>query len=214
VKAAPCRRGKPPWVLVALILLQNLIPGSTLRADACAPIDSSVRSPSGASTIVLAGANLGRAVDSTAMATAAGNWNQACESSDNPWLATTGTGDFRVHVDFYAGSDTNNGIECNGKCACTRLSTSSTGGAIIGATVQMFEKQRNGTPCTANSSQILTHELGHALGLADSNCSGRIMGDLGASIAAGDCMAVDMNFRTFIERLFPEPTDHEGPCGT
>lgn len=193
-----------------LLLLIAAIP-RLVDADSCAPIKSTVAAPSSASTLLLAGANRGRAVDTGALGTAANNWNQACSANDNPVLTTSGTGDFRIYVDFYSGSDSANGINCSGKCACTDLNTS--GGVITGATIKMFEKQGNGASCTGSTNQILTHEVGHALGLDDSNCSDRIMGNLSAAIAPGDCSAVDLNFRTAAERAAPEPP-HEGPCGT
>jgi hypothetical protein len=116
-----------------------------------------------------------------------------------------------VNVIFYGGTDATNGFSCSGKCACTE--TQITSGAVSGATVRLFAQQSNGTSCLGAQSEILTHELGHVLGLGDSTCSGRIMGDVFGNIDAADCTAVDGNFLTQGEIKTPDPGDGSGPCG-
>jgi hypothetical protein len=186
-----------------------------LAADACTPLLSGVTSASRTSSVALSGVSQGRSVDSTALSNASSNWNGGCSGYDNPQFSTSGTADIAVNVIFYSGTDAANGFSCSGKCACT--DTQITGGAVSGATVRMFERQGNGTSCTGAQSEVLTHELGHVLGLGDppagASCSGRIMGDLFGSIGGAECTTVDGNFFTRDEVNRPSPGDGQGPCG-
>ncbi|HSL81580.1 MAG TPA: hypothetical protein VLF66_02315 [Thermoanaerobaculia bacterium] len=160
------------------------------------------------STITLNGVNSGRSVDTTALSSASDAWNNSCSTYGNPSFQTSGTADMSVNVHFYNGTDASNGFSCGGSCGCT--DTQITSGAVSGATVRMFGQQANGTSCLSAQNEILTHELGHVLGLGDSSCSGRIMGDVFGSIASGDCAAVDGNFLVDSEQPEPPPPDH--PC--
>ena len=194
----------------AIVLLCSLVPRGA-AADSCAPTLSGVTSASTASTISLNGVNEGRSVDSTALSTASNAWNSSCSGHDNPGFQTSGSGDMTVNVNFHSGDGPSNGFSQCDSCACTQ--TQVTNGAVSGATVQMFGQQANGSSCLGAQNEVLTHELGHVLGLGDSSCSGRIMGDVFGSIASGDCDAVDGNFFTDAEHnTDPDGPGDDGPC--
>jgi hypothetical protein len=148
-------------------LLLFMLCADPLAADSCAPLMSGVTSAAGISNISLSGVNGGGTVNSGALSAASGNWNGGCSGYDNPSFSTSGGG-MAVSVIFYSGTDAGNGFSCNGKCACT--DTQITNGRVSGATVRMFTTQgANGASCTGSQSEILTHELGHVLGLGDSS---------------------------------------------
>jgi hypothetical protein len=193
------------------VFLLLLAGASPLAADACAPLLSGVTSATRMGNIALTGVSGGGSVNSSAISGASGNWGSECSGYDNPSFGGSGSGGMAVNVIFYAGTDADNSFSCNGKCACT--DTQITSGRVSGATVRMFEEQGNGVSCTGSQTDILTHELGHVLGLGDSSCSGRIMGDVFGSIESGDCTAVDGNFLTPEEIDNPDPGDGQGPCG-
>jgi hypothetical protein len=212
VKGALAFSGSPGKVISLLSLLVMLTNPDAARADSCAPPLAGVTAQSLMSSIKLVGVSTGRPIDGSALTSATSNWNNSCAGFKNPDLRTSGTADITVNVHFRSGNDMANGFSCSGKCACTQ--TQVTGGRVSGAVIQMFEKQGNGTSCTSSQSAVLTHEVGHVLGLGDSNCSGRIMGDISASVGSGECVAVDDNFLTAEERTPPAPNDDgHGPCG-
>ncbi len=210
ISILPSPYARLPFAFSLLLLALSMDP---LAADSCAPLLSGVTSAAGISNISLSGVNGGGTVNSSAITTASGNWNGGCSGYDNPTFSGSGGGGMAVNVIFYSGTDVNNGFSCSGKCACTQVQI--TNGRVSGATVRMFDTEgATGTSCTSSQGDVLTHELGHVLGLGESSCTDRIMGNNFGSIAAGDCTAVDGNFTTAAE--MPDPTDlrdGNGPCG-
>lgn len=146
-------------IATAIILLAVLGPVPPASADSCAPLLGGVTSASWTSTITLNGVNSGRSVDTTALSSASGAWNNPCSTYGNPQFQTSGTADMTVNVHFYSGTDASNGFSCGGSCGCT--DTLITNGAVSGATVRMFGQQANGTSCLSAQTEVLTHELGH-----------------------------------------------------
>lgn len=127
--------------------------------------------------------------------TAAGRWNNACESgSDTPTLKVGGCASaaIRVNVVYQIGTAPSG--------TCGTFSGTAAGGTITLYQYGVYSNTGNTYPCQDTVNDTLTHELGHALGLAEapsgSACSGHIMagapsGGGSRQINPDDCHEVD-----------------------
>jgi hypothetical protein len=112
-------------------------------------------------------------------------------------------------VAFLSGTNPGTVPHCSSsKCGCTSVTIAS--GAITGASVLLWQSAVGTADCQGDWSNILTHELGHALGLQDAPaCSNRIMGNVDSGILGTDCDGADINFLSGVERNPPDP---DKPC--
>jgi predicted Zn-dependent protease len=156
--------------------------------------------------------NLGT-IDQGAANEAAANWNGACSGSAIPQITAdqNATGDWAVDVTFWPGKNDRapgkptDCVDVNSSCGCAKASFS--GGKLLSVQVHLFETQSNGTSCASSYSNVLTHELGHGLGLqdeTDSACDGHIMGSVTGNIESEECQEVEKNW---------DRDPHEGPDG-
>lgn len=134
---------------------------------------------------------------------AADRWNNACESgSHTPTLDVGGCANatHRVSVVYQAGFSTNETRSCGDWF-----------GTSTSSTIRLYEYGVNSNgayPCAPSANDTLTHELGHALGLANadaSSCAGHIMGrrsnNTDRLIYSDDCLEVDRLWRTSEETV-------------
>lgn len=196
-------------LVVAITALLALAASGVHAQDSCAPRLPGVEYASTASTIALYGQNLGRSPSTTALTNAGNAWDSECAANANPTFQTNTAGDMTVRVQFHSGTDSANGFACEGECGCTDVRID--GGRVVGGDVHLFSTEGK-TGNTCNDTTNLIHELGHILGLDDSNCSTRIMGNRDAHLQDADCTAVDSNFRTDTETSDPDNPKDNGPC--
>ena len=203
------RTGRWYLCLVCGALAWLLTVPAGLSADACATPYSVITTGASTDTINLQGVNGGAGVCSACMSAAANAWNSACTPDQTPRFQQGGSGGIQVHVDFFSGTNPGTITGCSSdRCACT--STTISNGTITGATVRLWQSAAGTANCQGSWNGILTHELGHALGLQDAlACSNRIMGNVGAGILGADCDGADLNFLSGVERNPPDP---DKPC--
>lgn len=160
-------------------------------------------------------------IDSAAAGNAADNWNTGCSGSAVPQLTAdqNATADWAVDVTFWPGS--NDGAagkptDCfdpHSGCGCAKVSFS--GGQLVGAQIHLFEEQSNGTSCAGSYSNVLTHEMGHAMGLqdeTDSACDGHIMGSVTGNIESSEeCNEIEKNWE-LDPNTDPDGPGDDGPC--
>ncbi len=196
------------WAALLLCFLAAAT-GTDARGDSCANSYSEISASSAIDTIRLNGIYGDRAPCISCLSTAASAWSSACGSSSLPNLTTSGAADMVVPVYFLLGQNPGTVPGCSGtKCACTRLTFS--GGQIATAQIYIWEATGGGQNCTAQQTAVLTHEIGHLLGLEDPSpgtCTTRIMGNVTGAIAAADCNEVDGNF--YMSWEGGVPNDHD-----
>lgn len=143
----------------------------------------------------------------TVLSQAAGNWNGACDSGNTtPYIAVGGcaTAEIRVNVVYQSGISTS----ASGACGAFVPDGS---GSMTGGTIRLYEYQVDSqgvvSACSGWAIDTLTHELGHALGLADvrdSACTSHIMGPFPSSgsrrIYSDDCTEVNRLWTTDSEQ--------------
>lgn len=88
-----------------------------------------------------------------------------------PTLTASCCGDYTFTVVHQSGTSTNS----QGGCGLFQPAQNSSG-AVVGGTIVVFDAQSNGVDCEPFRDVTIAHEIGHGLGLGDSNCSGYIMG--------------------------------------
>lgn len=197
--------------VTGVALLLAILTTSPGTADACATPYSEITSPAAADTINLQGADGGAGICTSCLQTAGDTWNTSCAGDQTPRFQVGGSGGIDVSVGFHSGSNPGTIVDCRSdKCACTMTNVDHNTGAIIGATVSLFQSA-GGTNCEGDWNQILVHELGHAMGLQEAPaCPNRIMGNVFAGLTSADCEGIDSNFLSGTERNFDRDDGH--PC--
>jgi Ca2+-binding EF-hand superfamily protein len=138
--------------------------------------------------------------------TAANQWMSSCPGAGTKYPVFTVNNNsfsafaFQVSVAYHAGPSP-------GTCGSTHLYVPFPGGRPVGASIDLWATEFDGTPCVTSDS--LAHELGHVLGLDDaplpySSCFGTIMGGHSPggvrAITQDDCQTADANWTTTAEQ--------------
>lgn len=184
-----------------------------LVAD-CAKPTPGVSQNQSASKIKVLAANGGGTVCQSCINSASSTWNGSCGSGSKPqFVGVTQSADITAFVRFMGGSNPGSFANCSAsKCACADVDIDPSNGRITLATVRIWETAP-GQDCTANATDILTHEFAHLLGIDDPppGCNGctNIMGSVTGAIDNQVCDQADANFRTQAE-IGPPPFNH--PC--
>lgn len=142
-------------------------------------------------------------VSSSEINTAIGYWSDGCSGygSSFPSMSAGGSGGVSGSVTFHPGTST----LASGSCGRTTFTLQAPGNKVVGADIEIWERQGNGVDCI--HSDTLAHELGHVLGLADnysSACIGRIMGGRPSggtrSVGSSDCVVAGQRWSTPAEQ--------------
>lgn len=182
---------RPSSTTAATLLALSSLLGAALvaapaLADPCAPPLPGVIAPEPGTTIELVAIDAGRPPDRMVLRQAAKAWNKTCRGWALPTIRIGERGSARFRVYFHDGTDRANGLDFEGECAGAILLTA--GGRIVGGRIHLYARAgKNGRRCDDVAN--LTHELGHAFGLDDAACPGRIMGDHRRPLTGKDCAA-------------------------
>jgi hypothetical protein len=88
----------------------------------------------------------------------------------------------------------------NGRCGVTNVYENANTCEITGGVITMYELAANGAHCADTEAQLLAHEIGHTLGLADVDynaaCNGTIMGSHPTYVSSDQCQTVNDNWYT------------------
>ncbi len=126
-------------------------------------------------------------------------WAFGCAGSGTsyPSLTTSGSydstpGTMNIYVFYTIGRSTDpNG----GRCGYTNVQIDPTTCAIISADIHMFQYDSAGNSCEGTMVDLVAHEIGHTLGLADvdylSACNGTIMGSNPSYVSSDQCDVVN-----------------------
>ncbi len=117
-------------------------------------------------------------------------WNAVCGSMVPELKKTSPPEGKHINIHFKEGAYDRDSTNKN-RCAVTNLPASTT---VPNAEIHIFQETINGADCTDKPYEIILHELGHALGLGHSSCSGNIMESpvaAGTQAIPSDCEAVD-----------------------
>lgn len=154
----------------------------------------------------------GFGVDASQLSAAIGMW-ETCTSfgSGFPALVFNGNGSFNVSVEFVPGRNMN-----TAGCGVFRHTLNSSG-QVIGGTIWVYEFNAEGDACAPTRSDTIAHELGHVLGLGNSECPGYMMyGNNGVSgsrsVNVEECNWVDYGWQD--RPTWPEPTTHRAATST
>jgi hypothetical protein len=96
---------------------------------------------------------------------------------------------------------------------CGLFEGSAPNGYLESATITVWTKTKDGQPCPVLLTDVLAHELGHLMGLAnalDLNCAGHIMGfpfggESTRTVNADDCAVADAQWETSAEGETTDP---------
>jgi hypothetical protein len=140
---------------------------SHLSAEDCAPLESQQGVTTNVDTIAVNAPSGARAATTAGIA----QWNNCTETGNGelPLLTLGGQGDISVQV-MQAGRNQDPG----GGCGVSVTNTNSSG-RVTGGEITLFSHDGRGDVCDYQA-ETMAHELGHILGLDDSQCPGRIMG--------------------------------------
>lgn len=182
---------------------------SGARADVCAQPYSKITDAAPAAYVDLRGFDGGAGICDSCMMAAAKAWNDACTTDQIPEISVDSGSGIGADVAFVSGTNPGTIPNCSSdKCGCTNLTV--TNGRITGADVTLFQSAVGTADCESSWNSILTHEVGHVLGLQDASaCSNRIMGNVFASINSNDCDGADANFKSGSELNITDPNH---PC--
>lgn len=189
----------------------------------CAPVygvDCSIPTTSSTPLSNSIGFEHDSSISSQIVEDAVGNWEEACQLSgiSYPDLVVSQAADISVFVHVVSGPSTN----ASGTCGtATRFLSNN---ELVSGRITLWTHEADGDPCAGKFVDVLTHEMGHILGLenAGSGCAGRIMGP--AIIQNGvrqdrvidqdDCLEIDDKWVTSPEfEACPEcDPDGDGPC--
>lgn len=181
------RFGAPIPALLLLLGPILLALGKEAEADDCAPKHPSYTGVNSHSVI-----NLVYSGQSSELSDGAAKWNDSCESGIPDFAIRSepqSTG-LNVTVEIYSGMPQGCGIP--DACACRGVSFNPTTGEVVEATIRVGLD----AGCGDVASNV-AHELGHLLGLTDTEeegCEDRIMwAETGGpqNVQSGDCSAVD-----------------------
>jgi hypothetical protein len=117
-----------------------------------------------------------------------------------------------VYIFYHAGMST----EAGGRCGKTDVQLDPNTGQITGASVEMWETQADGADCVATMPELVAHEIGHVLGLADAygnaQCNGTIMGANPSFVSSDQCAVVKDTWYTPPEQEDTELQNCEATC--
>lgn len=179
--------------LFSLALIDLLSFQSPAFGQGCAPLNE--QTVTSASSIGLVSST----VPGAELSEAIGYWGDCSAAGTGfPSLSAGGSADLMISVDLIQGRSDSQFGTCGLFQAQWNAQQQLTGGSI---TIWTHDSQ--GRPCLPVSDQI-AHELGHVLGLANSSCSGRVMGPqiiedgdpLRRIVGSEECSAVDGRWRT------------------
>jgi hypothetical protein len=153
--------------------------------------------------------------DDTHIQHAADRWNDICDGGEAmPSLNVGGCNGSAIPIEVVYEA----GISTNSRRTCGVFLGTTSGGAVTGGTMTIFQfgQYLSGPEagklyaCDVQASDTIAHELGHVLGLDDatsSACYGHIMGSRmvdDREIAADDCAEVN--------QLWNTPAEQQGTC--
>lgn len=135
-----------------------------------------------------------------------GMWQSCSQSGDGfpSLLPNTNGGDIAVGVVLAGGVSTST----TGGCGQFRPTFNASSGRLTGGTIELFDATTSGYDCEPDRSETIAHEIGHILGLNDTNnpsCYGHIMGPhvIGGNpplaVQPDECAAADSYWTTPIE---------------
>lgn len=118
--------------------------------------------------------------NTSVLSSAAANWNQRCDAGNTtPFISVGGCSDADIRINVVYQS----GVSDNASRSCGTFRYAESNGVMTGGTIILYESQMSSTgaisACAAWAADTLTHELGHAFGLADvgdTACTGHISG--------------------------------------
>jgi hypothetical protein len=133
-----------------------------------------------------------------------GIWGFGCSGQGSDAFPSLVEGDYdesygvvNFHVIYQSGYGP------NGRCGETQVFENANTCEITGGVITMYEFAANGAHCADSEAQLLAHEIGHSLGLADvdynSMCTGTIMGSQPSAVSSEQCSTVNDNWYTLNE---------------
>lgn len=124
-------------------------------------------------------------------------WTDACLDIgiSTPHLHANQTGEITVDVVLMPGRSSG---------GCGLFDHSLNGNTVTGGTIRIWEQQSDGQSCLDNLPEIIAHEIGHVLGLANApGCEGYIMGppswSYARSVQQEECAQFDTQWTMYRE---------------